>query len=1024
MKRNLLLLFLSLAFLMPVKLHADTMYAVQSNDTLTFHYSSGTFVFPMGDYEHTYYHVDDEYIVKYGNVHLPEWREAGIAHVVFSSSFADARPTSTACWFYQCENLVSVDSIMNLNTDAVTNMSSMFFQCSSLTSLDLSGLNTSNVTNMKSMFNGCTKLSSLNISDFDTSKVRDMSCMFQSNFELTSIDVSCFNTSLVESMECMFSGCKQLKEINLSGFETKNVESMSWMFHGCSSIDSLYLGSFELTSLTASKSMFYDCEKLKTIVVSDKWIFDPYITCQYMFTGCNSLIGGQGTSYQSLSIMHDDGFYAHIDGGPSNPGLLTADTMGQLDDNTGETRAYCVLKDGILTFYYDNKVNSRQGKKFPVEKTYDSKVFPKWCFVRREIKKVVFDNSFSAFHPTSTARWFYDSANLTEVSGTNNLNTSQVTSMSEMFRFNSSLKSIDLSSWDTSQVTDMGCLFCLCTSLSDINISNFDTSKVKGMYHMFHACPLTTLDLRSFDTSNVTDMVWMFIDSSVETIYVSDKWNTDKVESSIMMFDGCTRLVGGKGTKYDRKHIDHEYACIDGGMCAPGYLTGDSESAAAEPYAVLDDEGTLTFYYDGNKNCREGIVFDASKYDPDWRDRLDITHADFDASFAEYRPKATYQWFRRLMNLESISNIQYLNTEQVANMQEMFYFCEKLQTLDVSHFKTSNVTNMGDMFANCTSLKELDVSNFDTSNVTNMMGMFWFCQNLQTLDVSHFNTSKVKRMDGMFRECEHLQLLDVSNFDTSNVTNMSQMFNYCSSITEIDVRNFKTSNVTDMSGMFSSCKSLTELNVKNFNTSKVTNISSMFSSCQSLTELDIRNFNTSKVTNMGYLFYGCDLLTKLYLNSFDTSNVTNMSQMFDYCSSITEIDLSNFKTLNVTDMTGMFSYCTNLTTIYVSNHWSTDGLSYPTGMFYNNDKLVGEKGTRFADHLNDYTSSSYARIDGGPDSPGYFTYKEYVIPTSINAIPEESGKAQDEVWYNLQGVRIDNPAKGIYILNGKKVVRK
>ena len=146
--------------------------------------------------------------------------------------------------------------------------------------------------------------------------------------------------------------------------------------------------------------------------------------------------------------------------------------------------------------------------------------------------------------------------------------------------------------------------------------------------------------------------------------------------------------------------------------------------------------------------------------------------------------------------------------------------------------------------------------------------------------------------------------------------------------------------------------------------------------------------------------------------------------MFDYCSSITEIDLSNFKTLNVTDMTGMFSYCTNLTTIYVSNHWSTDGLSYPTGMFYNNDKLVGEKGTRFADHLNDYTSSSYARIDGGPDSPGYFTYKEYVIPTSINAMPEESGKAQDEVWYNLQGVRIDNPAKGIYIMNGKKVVRK
>ena len=961
MKRNLLLFFLSLAFLMPVKLLADTMYAVQSNDTLTFHYTTGPISMHMGNDDGTrLYIIDDEYVMEYGNVHLPEWREAGIAHVVFSSSFADARPTSTAYWFYKCDKLVSVDSIMNLNTEAVTNMKAMFELCSSLTTLDLSGLNTENVVNMRAMFQYCNNLTSVNVSDFNTSKVRDMSFMFAFGNKLTSFDLSCFDTSLVEDMTAMFQDCNQLKKIDLSGFDTKNVKSMNSMFNGCSSLDSLYLGSFELTSLTASKSMFYDCEKLKTIVVSDKWIFDPYITCQYMFTGCNSLIGGQGTSYQSLSIMHDDGFYAHIDGGPSNPGLLTADTMGQLDDNTGETRAYCVLKDGILTFYYDNKVNSRQGKKFPVEKTYDSKVFPKWCFVRREIKKVVFDNSFSAFHPTSTARWFYDSANLTEVSGTNNLNTSQVTSMSEMFRFNSSLKSIDLSSWDTSQVTDMGCLFCLCTSLSDINISNFDTSKVKGMYHMFHACPLTTLDLRSFDTSNVTDMVWMFIDSSVETIYVSDKWNTDKVESSIMMFDGCTRLVGGKGTKYDRKHIDHEYACIDGGMCAPGYLTGDSESAAAEPYAVLDDEGTLTFYYDDNKNCREGKVYIIEEeytdyYKVGWfGDRENIQTAIFDKTFSNYLPSSTAFWFSWIGGLKEIKNLSNLNLSNV---------------IDLSSFNTINVRNMEKMFDQCVNLTTIDLSHLDTRNLEIMHGLFSECRKLENIVFGSLNTSKVKDMSNMFYSCESIKQLDLGCFETEKVTSFSHMFDYCTRLENLYISNFRTYNAKTMEGMFSNCQSLKSIDV----------------------------------------------------SSFNTTNVTNLKGMFKHCRHIEVLDISNFNTKNVTNMEDMFNSAYSLKKVYVSGLWTTSNTIDGSNMFIGCSEIVGGLGTTFDAAHTDYT---FARIDGGPDAPGYFTYKEYVIPTSINAMPEESGKAQDEVWYNLQGVRIDNPAKGIYILNGKKVVRK
>ena len=57
-------------------------------------------------------------------------------------------------------------------------MNRMFYNCTSLTSLDLSNYNTSKVTAMLSMFEYCSSLPSLDLSNFDTSNVNDMDYMF------------------------------------------------------------------------------------------------------------------------------------------------------------------------------------------------------------------------------------------------------------------------------------------------------------------------------------------------------------------------------------------------------------------------------------------------------------------------------------------------------------------------------------------------------------------------------------------------------------------------------------------------------------------------------------------------------------------------------------------------------------------------------------------------------------------------------------------------------------------------------
>ena len=52
-----------------------------------------------------------------------------------------------------------------------------------------------------------------------------------------------------------------------------------------------------------------------------------------MFTGCTSLVGGMGTTYDE---NHVDKTYAHIDGGTSNPGYFTAKNASQRGDINGD----------------------------------------------------------------------------------------------------------------------------------------------------------------------------------------------------------------------------------------------------------------------------------------------------------------------------------------------------------------------------------------------------------------------------------------------------------------------------------------------------------------------------------------------------------------------------------------------------------------------------------------------------------------------------------------------------------------
>lgn len=180
-----------------------------------------------------------------------------------------------------------------------------------------------------------------------------------------------------------------------------------------------------------------------------------------------------------------------------------------------------------------------------------------------------------------------------------------------------------------------------------------------------------------------------------------------------------------------------------------------------------------------------------------------IVHIVFDKSFSTYTPTSLSEFFCGLTKLETITGLEYLNSEKVTDMSYMFSSCLRLTSLDITNFNTANVTDMSYMFNSCTKLTSLDVTNFNTAKVKNMIRMFSNCQALTSLNVTNFNTEKIPDMSYMFSFCKQLTSLDVTNFNTVNVTNMSSMFASCMALTTIYVSDkFVTDKVTKGSYMF------------------------------------------------------------------------------------------------------------------------------------------------------------------------------------------------------------------------------
>lgn len=522
-----------------------------------------------------------------------------IKSVVFDESFKDARPTTCVSWFLWFEALTTIEHLDYLNTSEVEYMNSMFTKCTSLETLDLSSFNTEKVTdmqtmfegstnlrtinlpkgfigsnvtdlngmfrgcvslteldlsgsnaekvkNMNSMFYGCVALSNLNLSGFKTGSLTEMRYLFSSCHSLESLDLSGFNTENVTSMVSMFSQCSSLRSLDLSSFNTSKVIGMNLMFYNCTNLESIDLSSFETENLQQMPHMFYSCTKLETLDLSS--FATPNMTSMLSaFQNCKNLKTIYVTSaFTTDKVTEGPQAFAGCvnlpNYNPDKTGVEMAHT-GEGGYLTAATASWVRWDAPTGTLSFHRSATKPAGDNI-LDLGYGN--YPNWDTHAAEIKKVVFKAGFRDETHTTCSKWFSGCTNLTSIEGIENLNTSNVKYMNEMFGQCSNLETLDLSHFNTEKVGNMSNMFNGCTKLRDLNIDNFNTENVTNMYGMFYGCSsLDSLDLSHFNTRNVRKdgMNYMFNGcSSLSYLNVSN-FITDKNSMQLDgLFQGCSSL--------------------------------------------------------------------------------------------------------------------------------------------------------------------------------------------------------------------------------------------------------------------------------------------------------------------------------------------------------------------------------------------------------------------------------------------------------------------------------------------------
>ncbi|MBE5859343.1 MAG: BspA family leucine-rich repeat surface protein [Butyrivibrio sp.] len=571
-----------------------------------------------------------------------------------------------------------------------------------------------------------------NIEKLDVSDVTNMAELFRNCYEVLKYDLSTWNTANVTSMQYMFGMGKTDIPIPTTANDTEN------SINRLAKTTEIKFGpKFVTANVTDMGAMFKRQGNLTTIDLST-FNFSNVTDMEFMFDFCKKMTSIVG--------------FTNVDAGKVT-------NMNHL-------------------FYNDLAMPE-----------YD---LSGWTTSKTELK--ITRSMFGTYISDGNAH-------ATRIVIGENFYTDGVEDMGYMFQSQDTIKELDLSTFNTGSVTHIKLMFFDCKKLETIYASeDFVVPSSADSAGMFDNCNVLVggCGTKWADKSGTakTDKTYAWIDGREDNpntgtdegyftnhdytgLYARVYKKASNASYYVMRFEKGARYSGddlvfvaewlgddGRGSGFLNKtmdgairesnnHVLNEFAQ------APWQVNGSYEG-----WYVLDDNAHAR----GESSSGDGI----SK----------VREVIFtDAFTSRAKPKDTSYWFWCFCQVQTMKDLDNLDTSAVTDMSHMFEWNYEVKFDNKTvNIDTSNVTNMTSMFrAHRNAIKEIIFGDkFVTDKVTNMANMFQQGYNLTELDLSKWNTSNVTNMSNMFDGCNRLKTIYASeDFDVTSVTNSSGMFNSC-----------------------------------------------------------------------------------------------------------------------------------------------------------------------------------------------------------------------------------------------------
>lgn len=577
---------------------------------------------------------------------------------------------------------------------------------------------------------------------------------------------------------------------------------------------------------------------------------------------------------------------------------------------------------------------------------------------------------------------------------------SKTTSVSSMFKGNTSLVSIDLTGQTLESCLDMSYLFSGCSNLKTLRMPDARTNKVTNMSGVFENCErLSNFPYQSWNTSNVTNMSSMFKGCSrLQSLSVS-RLNVSKVQDFGHMFEGCSRLksldLSAWGVQVDNgriftamfkdclqlKELKLDRWEISGEVTNLGQMFASCKS--------LQAVDTASLFVNGTAKC---VDFNRMFYDCSYIKELDLSKfntskaADMDAMFDNmirlqtislggsfafsgngntrcylpepssiYIPGANGTWnneagisyyprevpSRRADTYSAISTV----TPAILAPRATWWKSETTNPSAITRIVIANSFTGGQY----TEKWNADDENSGSLEVYVNGNIAYIVNNQNKKPSNAFMLSE--DASGMFANFVNLTTIDgLKLVNTVNVSNMNNFF-----------------GKWDEDGRFVGCTKLTSVkDIESWNMANVKYADYMFAGT-AITSLTLSQWQVPNISSAEGMFYNTKL-TALDINGWDLSSAINLQKMFAESKNLIEIKANGMKVNKAVTPTDMFKNCSSLTTINTTSDFDLSESKPIVNMFEGCVKLQGNSGTKFS---ADKITNEQAHIDNG--SSGYFT---------------------------------------------------